>query len=207
MSEQHREHAINQATDLIPLVPRIREIRAQYSDLETALYGKPWGTHELLDGWHGDIGDLFKLETACRGLRQFKIDSGRNLEEAVSHEIADNFFSWVAVADKTSVHPEAALQLAACQAPVRGTSRQLMVLFNLHAVNIDYLLDPPMLRQPKLGPETRRATLKRHFVEGMAALIELANIGEVDMPGAVTDTMDFLDERITAKLSQLKAAD
>ncbi|WP_165553020.1 MazG nucleotide pyrophosphohydrolase domain-containing protein [Kribbella speibonae] len=86
---------------------RMREsavaVRARYAEVETARYGRPWSTEEIMLGFVGDVGDLAKLVQGKAGVR------GReDLDGALAHELADCLWSVLVLADAYGVDLEAA---------------------------------------------------------------------------------------------------
>jgi hypothetical protein len=61
-----------------------REVRAHYSDLEIATYGRAWTREEIMLGFPGDVGDLAKLVQGKEGMRP-----RHDLDAALAHELAD----------------------------------------------------------------------------------------------------------------------
>ncbi|TCC33254.1 nucleotide pyrophosphohydrolase [Kribbella speibonae] len=78
-------------------------VRERYAEVETARYGRPWSTEEIMLGFVGDVGDLAKLVQGKAGVRDRE-----DLERALAHELADCLWSVLVLADAYGVDLEAA---------------------------------------------------------------------------------------------------
>lgn len=63
-----------------------------------------WGSAEYVQGFMGDVGDLAKLVMAKNNLRHFR--DGRDVDEAITHELADCLWSTIVLADVLNVNLE-----------------------------------------------------------------------------------------------------
>ncbi len=90
---------------LAALSTRARRVRKLYAALETRHGGRPWSGAELAQGFVGDVGDLMKLIQAKEGRR-----SGRNVDAALAHELADCLWSVLVLADAYGVDLDAAFR-------------------------------------------------------------------------------------------------
>ncbi len=86
------------AMDFDQMRTRARAVRAQYAEFETARYGRPWTSEELMLGFLGDVGDLAKLVQGKAGVRPRD-----DLDEALAHELADCLWAVMALADAYDV--------------------------------------------------------------------------------------------------------
>ncbi|RMI09440.1 MazG nucleotide pyrophosphohydrolase domain-containing protein [Cellulomonas triticagri] len=77
---------------------RARDVRSRYAAVETARYGRPWSTEEIVLGLVGDVGDLAKLVQGKAGVRPRD-----DLDEALAHELADCLGAVLTVADADGV--------------------------------------------------------------------------------------------------------
>ncbi len=84
------------------LIAKARYIRSLYEDYERENYGREWSTAELALGLMGDLGDLAKLIQAHLGVRGTL--STQELEEKLSHELADCLWSILVLADKMQIN-------------------------------------------------------------------------------------------------------
>lgn len=82
---------------------RANEIRALYSELEEKLYGRVWSTQEIMLGFVGDVGDLAKLIQGAEGVR-----GTYDLNEKLSHELADCLWSVLVLAERHGLDIEKA---------------------------------------------------------------------------------------------------
>lgn len=83
------------------IIDRALQIRKQYAEKETQLYGTPWTSEDLALGFVGDVGDLVKLISAVKGKRNIP-DSHKKLE----HELADCLWSVIVIAEMHGVDLE-----------------------------------------------------------------------------------------------------
>jgi NTP pyrophosphatase (non-canonical NTP hydrolase) len=74
--------------DFSILSERAMEIRARFSELESAKWGRAWSKEEVMQGFVVDVGDLMKLVMAKSGLRQ--VD---DVDAKLSHELSDCLWS------------------------------------------------------------------------------------------------------------------
>ena len=84
--------------DLSPLARRAVKIKDLYDELNQAKRGRTWTNEEFMLGFVGDVGDLAKLVMAQEGARE--MPGGR---EALSHELADCFWSVLILADAYNI--------------------------------------------------------------------------------------------------------
>lgn len=192
----HPEQFGRNASALIPHFPRLREIRDHYSQLEAAKYGSSWGNLELLDGARGDIGDLSKLETGRRGLRD-----GYS-PEAAAHEVVDCAWSLVVSADSNLIDPAQACAEADRRGTLNATPRQLINRLNLTVALVDEVVDPPQEPLFAHNLADREAALVSYYAEGFRATTALANAYGMDLPQAIAHNMDLLEQRIQSELAQ-----
>lgn len=89
--------------ELSQIIKRAKEIRAKYEHLEVTKYGKPWTPTQIAQGFVGDVGDLMKIVMAKDGVRHLE-----NVDEALSHELADCLWSILILSDKYNIDIEKA---------------------------------------------------------------------------------------------------
>ena len=77
------------------------EIRNKYSELEKKKYGKEWTREQIAQGFVGDVGDLMKLVMAKQRVRDIE-----NVDEKISHELADCLWCVLVLANKYGVDLE-----------------------------------------------------------------------------------------------------
>ncbi len=87
--------------DFKQLSQRAIALRSKYSELEKTKYGKEWTNLNLMEGFVGDVGDLMKQIMVKEGLRE-----GVNVDEKLSHELADCLWSILVLADKYDIDLE-----------------------------------------------------------------------------------------------------
>jgi hypothetical protein len=192
----HPEQSEHHSSALIPHFPRLRDIRDHYSRLETAKYGSSWGNLELLEGTRGDIGDLSKLETGRRGLRD-----GYS-PEAAAHEVVDCAWSLVVSADSNLVDPAQACAEADRRGALNATPRQLINRLSLAVALVDEAVDPPPEPLFAHNLDDRETSLVGYYAEGFRAATALANAYGMDLSQAIGHNMDLLEQRIQFELAQ-----
>ena len=89
--------------ELSQIIKRAKEIRAKYEHLEVTKYGKSWTPTQIAQGFVGDVGDLMKIVMAKDGIRKIE-----DVDEALSHELADCLWSILILSDKYNVDIEKA---------------------------------------------------------------------------------------------------
>lgn len=77
---------------------RALEARRLYAEWETNRYGREWSAEEIALGLVGDVGDLAKLVQGKAGVRP-----RADLDDALTHELADCLWSIIVLADKYDV--------------------------------------------------------------------------------------------------------
>ena len=77
------------------------EIRNKYSELEKKKYGKEWTREQIVQGFVGDVGDLMKLVMGKQGIRDIE-----NVDEKISHELADCLWCVLVLANKYDIDLE-----------------------------------------------------------------------------------------------------
>ena len=83
------------------LAQRANEIKEMYSQMEMEKFGKVWTDAQVMQGFVGDVGDLMKLVMAKEGIREIE-----NVDEKISHELADCLFSVFVLAQRFGVDIE-----------------------------------------------------------------------------------------------------
>jgi NTP pyrophosphatase (non-canonical NTP hydrolase) len=78
-------------------------IRELYSQFEARHYGREWSTEEIMLGFVGDVGDLAKLVQGAAGIR-----ATTDLDEKLTHELADCLWSLLVLSDRLGVDLEQA---------------------------------------------------------------------------------------------------
>lgn len=193
---QYHEQSEHTSSELIRHFSRLRSIRSHYSQLEAAKYGKSWGNLELLDGTRGDIGDLSKLETARRGLRD-----GYS-PQAVAHEVVDCAWSLVVSADSNLIDPAQACMVADKRGVVEATPRQLITRLSLAVALIDEAVDPPQESLFVHNLADRETTLVNYYAEGFRAVTGLSNAYGMDLSQSIVHNMDMLERNIMSELAR-----
>jgi NTP pyrophosphatase (non-canonical NTP hydrolase) len=89
--------------DFSEIQAKARAVRAHYSDLEIATYGRAWTREEIMLGFLGDVGDLAKLVQGKEGVRP-----RHDLDAALAHELADCLWCVLTLADAYDVDLETA---------------------------------------------------------------------------------------------------
>ena len=191
-NQPNSEHC--DASMLIPHFSRLRAIRAYYRELEAAKYPRSWEALELLDGAKGDVGDLSKLETGRRGLRD-----GYSPDK-LAHEVVDCAWSLVVSADSNLIDPEFACEEADRRGALTGTPRQFINRLNLTFGMIDEVVDPS--EEPLFVHDLadRDALLTGYYAEGFRATCGLAHEYDFDLAQAINHNMDTLEQRIKAEI-------
>lgn len=87
------------------MLTRAKKIRTSYSELEKEKYGKEWTSQNIMEGFVGDVGDLMKIVMAKEGLREMD-----DIDEKLSHELADCLWSILILSDKYGVDIEQAFE-------------------------------------------------------------------------------------------------
>ena len=90
-----------QFSELIELSVKVRN---HYRDLQKIDGQKQWGASERMSGFVGDVGALSKLVMVKEGLRR----GPENIDEELAHELADNLWSIIVIADELGIDLEAA---------------------------------------------------------------------------------------------------
>lgn len=85
------------------LIERAVAVRDKYAEFEKEKYGRQWSREELMLGFMKDVGDLARLIQSKEGVRDVE-----NLDEELSHELADCLWSVIVLADKCGVDLEVA---------------------------------------------------------------------------------------------------
>lgn len=88
-----------QFSDLLSIA---RVVRNKFNILEVRKYERAWGVEELMAGFVGDVGDLSKLLTAKKGMRDIPDADAR-----LQHELADCLWSVIVLADELGIDLEA----------------------------------------------------------------------------------------------------
>ena len=90
-----------QFSDLMQMAIKVRD---HYSQLQVADGQKKWDASDRMAGYVGDVGALSKLVMVKQGLRR----GPQNIDEELAHELADNLWSILVLADELDVDLEAA---------------------------------------------------------------------------------------------------
>jgi hypothetical protein len=83
------------------LAQRANEIKGLYSQMEMKKFGKVWTDAQVMQGFVVDVGDLMKLVMVKEGIREIE-----NVDEKISHELADCLFSVFVLAQRFGVDIE-----------------------------------------------------------------------------------------------------
>lgn len=87
--------------DFEVIINRVKEIQKLYAQSDKRRLGKEWDRDDYVKAFAADVGALVKLTMGKDGLRD--ID---NLDEKMSHELADCLYSVIVIADKYGVDLE-----------------------------------------------------------------------------------------------------
>lgn len=85
------------------IINRAKEIQRLYTESDKIRLGKEWDRGDYVKAFAADAGALVKLTMGKDGLRD--ID---NLDQKMSHELADCLYSVIIIADKYGVNLEKA---------------------------------------------------------------------------------------------------
>ncbi len=85
--------------DLQSAVTEAVRIRTEYAKFERREYGREWSLSDLVGGLATDVGDLARLVAAKQGLRP----APKDLDAALSHEVADCMWAVFVIASKVGV--------------------------------------------------------------------------------------------------------
>ena len=89
--------------DFASLVTLATQVRDHYNELQVRDGQPKWTVTDRMSGFVGDVGALSKLVMAKQGLRR----GPENLDSELAHEIADNLWSIIVIADELGVDLEA----------------------------------------------------------------------------------------------------
>lgn len=81
------------------------QIRALFAAYEKQQGGSEWTNRDIMDGFVGDVGDLMKLVMAKEGRR-----TTEDLDEKLTHELADCLWSILVLAKKLDINLEAGFE-------------------------------------------------------------------------------------------------
>lgn len=90
--------------DFASLFAMALQVRDHYSELQIKDNQPEWTVTDRMSGYVGDVGALSKLIMAKQGLRR----GPENLDQEIAHELADNLWSILVLADELSVDLESA---------------------------------------------------------------------------------------------------
>lgn len=90
--------------DFSQMLSKARVVRAKYVQIERKR-GQEWTGLNLAEGFVTDVGELMKLIMAKEGLRE-----AENVDQKLSHELADCLWSLIVIADKYGVDLEKAFE-------------------------------------------------------------------------------------------------
>lgn len=89
--------------DFASLIALGTTVRDHYNELQVKDGQQKWTVTDRMSGFVGDVGALSKLIMAKQGIRR----GPENLDEELAHEIADNLWSIIVIADELGVDLEA----------------------------------------------------------------------------------------------------
>ena len=81
------------------------QIRQKYDEINTKDGHSKWGGMDYGAGFVGDVGDLMKLIMAKEGRRR-----GENIDEKLSHELADCLWSLLIISKQYNIDLEVAFK-------------------------------------------------------------------------------------------------
>jgi len=87
--------------ELQKIIHRAMDLRRQYEIKETSLYGSPYTSVEIAQGFAGDVNNLVKLVEADHGQRQIA-----NSKEKLEAQLAHCLWSVVVLAQMHNVNLE-----------------------------------------------------------------------------------------------------
>ena len=90
--------------DFKSLVALATRVRDHYNELQVRDGQKKWTVTDRMSGYVGDVGALSKLIMAKQGIRR----GPDHIDEEIAHELADNLWSILVIADELNVDLEAA---------------------------------------------------------------------------------------------------
>ena len=90
--------------DFASLVKLAVEVRDHYNELQVKDGQPRWSVTDRMSGFVGDVGALSKLIMAKQGIRR----GPENLDAELTHEIADNLWSIIVIADELGINLEEA---------------------------------------------------------------------------------------------------
>ena len=88
--------------DFAYLISLATEVRDHYSELQAKDGQSAWTVTDRMSGFVGDVGALSKLIMAKQGLRR----GPENLDAELAHEVADNLWSIIVIADELGIDLE-----------------------------------------------------------------------------------------------------
>ncbi len=89
--------------DFASLIAMATQVRDHYNELQVKDGQPRWTVTDRMSGFVGDVGALSKLIMAKRGLRR----GPENLDAEIAHEVADNLWSILVIADELGIDLEA----------------------------------------------------------------------------------------------------
>lgn len=84
------------------IVSQATKVRDHYNELQDADGKKHWDAQDRMAGFVGDVGALSKLMMVKFGQRR----GPENIDEELSHELADNLWSIIVIADELGIDLE-----------------------------------------------------------------------------------------------------
>jgi NTP pyrophosphatase (non-canonical NTP hydrolase) len=90
--------------DFASLIALAIKVRDHYNELQVKDKQKKWTVTDRMSGYVGDVGALSKLIMAKQGIRR----GPKDLDEEIAHELADNLWSILVIADELGIDLEAA---------------------------------------------------------------------------------------------------
>ena len=83
------------------LTQRANEIKKMYSRMEMDKFGKVWTDAQVMQGFVVDVGELMELFMAKEGIREIE-----NVDEKISHELADCLYCILVLAGRLGIDME-----------------------------------------------------------------------------------------------------
>lgn len=170
-----------------------RRVRQHYASLERGRYGRSWDLSALLEGGNGDAGDLCKLETGRRGLREYS-------KSKIAHEWFDLWWTGVVVADKAFGD---SYETEKCFAELLYQRRFEDEYFDeiteheskpFHAINFYteslndiHRLTKPLNKSYVFSPEEKSERLREYCSNAFKAVVFLADFYEIDTDETIID--------------------
>ena len=88
--------------DFASIIALAVKVRDHYNELQVRDGQKKWTVTDRMSGYVGDVGALSKLIMAKQGIRR----GPDHIDEEIAHELADNLWSILVIADELDIDLE-----------------------------------------------------------------------------------------------------